>query len=150
MTLHCSFFIGRGNARGTHNNFLANYEIVIRLHGAHTNIVTLRKTRSQLCTGPVRKDARPSRKALPPCGMCVGEQWAKIDTRASMRNYARVVIASWVTERRAFENSSDRYKHAVEIQIIIWKMYFPSIPSTHEPVRAASPCNRITVIFVFC
>jgi len=39
---------GRG-MRGTYNNFLANYEIVIRLYGAHTNIVTRRKTRSQLC-----------------------------------------------------------------------------------------------------
>lgn len=67
MTLHRSCFTGRADARDTHNNFLANYEIVIRLHGAHTNIVTLRKTWSQLCTGSVRKDARTSRKALSPC-----------------------------------------------------------------------------------
>lgn len=133
--------------QSTHNNFLANYEIVIRLHDAHTNIVTLRKTWSQLYSGPVRKDARSSRKALlQPC-VSGNEQNRHSNTRA-LGFYAKLckscIRVSWVTERRAFENDSDCYKHDAKIRIKMWKMYFPGTDG------APSPCDQITTIFALC
>lgn len=146
MTLHCSFFTGCGDARGTYNNVLANYEIVIRRaykHRKHSekheaNYAPVQWERTH---GPLVKHSR--------LAVCVSENNEQKSTLGHTGFYAKLCKScnrvSWVTELRAFETSSDRYKHDLlsEIWIKIRKMYFPGT----QTMRVSSPSNQITMLF---